>query len=327
MQLQWGIIGCGDVTEVKSGPAFRLVPDSTVAAVMRRNAALAADYARRHEVPAWYDDAAALLNDEQVNAVYVATPPSSHKAYTLEALRRGLPVYVEKPVAMDAGEVRELLAAVATTPGAKVSVAHYRRALPVFRKVKELLDIQAIGQVQLVQLELWKEQPAPVSEEEAARNWRLQPSVSGGGYFHDLAPHQLDLLLYFFGLPVRYEGLAVNQQGEGLVADAVTGQLLFANNILCQGSWRFNAGAGQRKDRCVIYGSAGTLEFSFFSPEVTIAVQTASGLQSFHYVQPRHIQQPFIGEVVAYFTGKGSNPCSLEDALISMEIMDRFTRR
>ena len=97
--IRWGIIGCGNVTEVKSGPGFQKAKNSALVAVMRRNGALAEDYARRHNVPRWTDDAQALIDDPEVDAVYVATPPAFHIEYTIQAARAGKPVYVEKPLA------------------------------------------------------------------------------------------------------------------------------------------------------------------------------------------------------------------------------------
>src|SRR4029078_7391018 len=123
--IRWGIIGCGDVTEVKSGPAFNKIPNSELVAVMRRDAEKAKDYANRHQVPKWYDDADKLINDPEVNAIYIATPPSSHKQYTIAALHAGKPVYVEKPMALNVGESVEM-AFLADQKKIKLSVAHYR---------------------------------------------------------------------------------------------------------------------------------------------------------------------------------------------------------
>jgi predicted dehydrogenase len=100
-KINWGIIGCGDVTELKSGPAFNKVKNSGLVAVMRRDAAKAQEYAHCHNVPKWYDDAEALINDPGVNAIYIATPPSTHEFYTIAALAAGKPVYVEKPMAIN----------------------------------------------------------------------------------------------------------------------------------------------------------------------------------------------------------------------------------
>jgi predicted dehydrogenase len=82
-EIRWGIIGCGDVTEIKSGPAFNKVANSKLVAVMRRDSAKAADYAKRHHVPKWYDDASKLINDPEVNAIYIATPPLQHDYFTI----------------------------------------------------------------------------------------------------------------------------------------------------------------------------------------------------------------------------------------------------
>jgi len=107
--IKWGIIGCGNVTEVKSGPAFQKAPNSALVAVMRRDAALAEDYAKRHNVPKWYSNAADLINDPEVDAVYIATPPSSHKEYTILCAKAGKPVYVEKPMALTFEECNEMI--------------------------------------------------------------------------------------------------------------------------------------------------------------------------------------------------------------------------
>ena len=106
--IKWGIIGCGDVTELKSGPAFNKVPDSALVAVMRRDAEKAASYASRHSVPMWYKDADLLINDPDVNAIYIATPPSTHHFYAMAAINAGKPVYLEKPMALNATEAAEI---------------------------------------------------------------------------------------------------------------------------------------------------------------------------------------------------------------------------
>ena len=124
--INWGIIGCGKVTELKSGPAFSKVEGSRLVAVMRRNAALAEDYAKRHNVPRFYSNADDLINDGEVNAVYVATPPGSHKEYAIKALKAGKPVYIEKPMALNYGECLAINEA-GRKYNLPVFVAYYRR--------------------------------------------------------------------------------------------------------------------------------------------------------------------------------------------------------
>lgn len=146
--INWGIIGCGDVAEVKSGPAFQKAPDSRLLAVMRRNAQKAQDFALRHKVPNWYTSAEDVLENDQINAVYIATPPDSHLKLALAALEAGKHVYLEKPMTLNASEAKKLVAKVETS-GSKLTVAHYRRQLPAFLKVKELLGKKAIGDLQI----------------------------------------------------------------------------------------------------------------------------------------------------------------------------------
>ena len=150
--INWGMIGCGDVTEVKSGPAFSKVPGSKLVAVMSRNPERAADYARRHQVAKWYDDAQKLIDDPEVNAIYIATPPLSHEELTLAAIKAGKPVYVEKPMSVDAAAGRNMQQA-ALESSVKLTVAHYRRQQPVFKKIKALIDDKAIGDIKYVNLQ------------------------------------------------------------------------------------------------------------------------------------------------------------------------------
>src|SRR5450755_1797430 len=130
-KVNWGIIGCGDVTEVKSGPAFNKVKNSALVAVMRRDAEKAKDYAQRHHVPKWYDDASNLINDPDVNAIYIATPPSSHEEYTLAAIAAGKPVYVEKPMSVNFASAIKMMNA-ANEKNTKLVIAHYRHEQPYF---------------------------------------------------------------------------------------------------------------------------------------------------------------------------------------------------
>ncbi|QJD97413.1 Gfo/Idh/MocA family oxidoreductase [Mucilaginibacter robiniae] len=320
--INWGIIGCGDVTEKKSGPAFNKVSGSKLAAVMRRDAEKAADYASRHGVSNWYNQAEDLLNDSEVNAIYIATPPSSHLEYALQALAKGFPVYVEKPVTLNAAQAQQMADAVKQHNG-KLVVAHYRRRLPMFLKVKELLQQQVIGEVRTVQMRLWQSRkPALVTKN--APNWRVQPEISGGGYFHDLAPHQLDLMLYFFGEPAFYQGFALNQAQATTADDHVCGQILFKNQVVFNGSWCFDVAENQNTDSCDIIGTKGKISFSVFGN--TITVQNEASEQTLNFTHPENIQHPMITSIVGYLRGEEANPCSIEEAVTLMQIMDAFTQ-
>lgn len=319
--IKWGIIGCGDVTERKSGQAYNKVADSSLVAVMRRDAEKAADYARRHNVPNWYSDAEQLLTDTEVNAVSIATPPSSHLEYAKRAIAKGLSVYVEKPVTRNAAEAIEM-ARVVHENNAKLTVAHYRRAVPMFLYVKQLLADEAVGEVRTVQIRMWQNREPKVPTYPGT-NWRLDPKVSGGGYFHDLAPHQLDLMLFFFGDPAQYSGYSLNQAQTSAADDHVCGQIIFRNNVVVNGSWCFNVAESETVDTCEIIGTKGKITFPFFG--TWVKVKNEDGEQTKDFVHPEHIQQPMIDKIVKYFKGEGPNPCTVDEAVVLMQIMDSFT--
>lgn len=319
--VKWGIIGCGNVTEVKSGPAFNKVANSTLVAVMRRNAVKAEDYAKRHAVPKWYTNAQQLIDDPEVNAIYIATPPLYHEAYTLAALRAGKPVYVEKPMALTAGECLRMWRCAEET-GVKLTVAHYRRAQPAFNKVKVLLNDHAIGTVKFANLRMLQPDHSDMiapSEE----NWRLDPAISGGGLFHDLAPHQIDLMLYYFGKIKKTSGIAVNQEGLYAADNLVSGQILFESGVLFNGLWCFTAPAEEVTDRCEIIGSEGKITFPVFGNRVTVLKNGTE--EVFDFDRLPHVQQPMIEQVVNYFMDQGPNPCPACEGAEVMRVLDAFT--
>jgi len=320
--INWGIIGCGDVTEVKSGPAFNKVPGSKLIAVMRRNAEKAADYALRHNVSKWYANADELINDPDINAIYIATPPSSHEAYTLKAIAAGKAVYVEKPMALNLAAAVQMAEA-ATAANIKVTVAHYRRQWPMFLKLKLLLKQNAIGEVRLIQLALYKPPLTATELSDEKIVWRVNPAIAGGGLFHDLAPHQLDILYYLFGTAKSIRGMAANQDGLYKADDIVAGIIHFENGVLFTGTWCFTAATAC--DRCEIIGSNGSLHFSFFNGSNTI-IEHSNGKTTLHEfdVLP-HVQEPMIAATVNYFSGKAQNPCSADEGTEVMRWMQAMT--
>lgn len=322
-EIRWGIIGCGDVTEVKSGPAFNKVPNSRLIAVMRRDAEKAKDYAQRHNVPKWYDDANLLIEDPEINSIYIATPPLNHEDYTIRALAAGKFVYVEKPMTLNTESAKRMAHAVEKYKG-KLTVAHYRRAQPLFLKVSELLKEKVIGSPLFIRLDMLQAKKAKLIAN-TAENWRINPSISGGGLFHDLAPHQLDLMVFYFGDAKKFSGISVNQNKHTTIDDMVTGQILFENDIVFNGNWCFNVTEANELDLCQIYGTDGKISFSVFGNEITLESKGTEVKYCFERLQ--HVQQPMIEKVVQYFLGHAENPCTAEEAIKSMQLMDAFTNK
>lgn len=315
--IWWGIIGCGDVTEVKSGPAFQKCRNSRLVAVMRRTPGLAADYARRHGVPKWYENAEELLADPEVNAVYVATPPDSHCHYTLLAARAGKAVYVEKPMARTYPECQRMIQA-CKSAGVPLFVAYYRRALPRFVKIKEWLDGGKIGEIRSVLVEFAR----PLSTTRPLP-WRVLPQISGGGYFVDLGSHILDILDYLVAPIAKVSGTAVNQAGAYPAEDSVVAHFTFENGAVGAGSWNFSG--NKSVDRVLIVGESGEIEFSVFGHEPLI-LKNWQGQLTAEYERPAHIQQPLIQTVVNSLTGTGSCPSNGETAARTSRVIDEILK-
>lgn len=319
--VNWGIVGCGDVCERKSGPPMYLTEHSSLVAVMRRDREKLADFARRHRVAKSYTDAAALIADPEVGIVYVATPPASHKELALEVLAAGKPVYVEKPMAMNHAECLEMIAA-AEKAGQKLFVAYYRRALPYFRKVKELLDTGAVGDPLTVEVRYLRP-PGREDLDPANRPWRLRREIGGEGYFYDLAPHTLDILDFLLGEIADAAGYRENRAGLYEAADTVTAVLRFASGVTGTGTWCFAAPEQAREDTIVITGRRGILRFGTFAFE-PVELTTERGIERFEIPPPEHIQGPLIRTIVAELRGEGRCPSTGVSAARTSRIMDRI---
>ncbi len=318
--LRWGIIGCGNVTEVKSGPGFQKADRSALVAVMRRNGDLARDYAERHGVPRWYDDAQALIDDPDVDAVYIATPPSSHKAYTLAAARAGKPVYVEKPMALNFTECQAMIDA-CRAANVPLFVAYYRRALAPFLKVKELIDSGAIGTPRFVTLRL--DQPLSLADYNATLPpWRVLPDIAGGGHFVDLGSHMLDCFDFVLG-PVRVAtGFASRQAKAYPAEDIVTGTFVFESGVHGVGTWCFSA--YDRRETTDIVGSEGQVSYSTFDSPSIVRLTTKAGVTEFPFTYPPHVQQPLIQTIVDDLNGVGRCPSTGESGARTSWVMDQM---
>ena len=321
----WGVIGAGDVCEKKSAPAMRKIAHSEIKVVMRRNLAKAEDYARRHHIPTWTNDLDEVLADDEVNAIYIATPPDTHAEIALKAAEVGRAVYVEKPMARTYDECARMLSAFqkAHLP---LLVAYYRRTLPSFLRVKELLDAGAIGAVRLVTIELLQPlRPSLIADSEV--NWRVNPDVSGGGYFHDLASHQLDLLDFLLGPIKQATGYSANQAGAYAADDSVTAAFVFENGIMGSGSWCFTTDPRSEKDQITLIGEKGHIRFDAFSTFSVVVDSHQVGQQAYAFTMPEHIQQPLIEQVVDELRGVGSCVSTGVSAVRTSWVMDEIVKK
>jgi predicted dehydrogenase len=320
--INWGIIGCGKVTELKSGPAFNKVNDSRLVAVMRRNAELAEDYAKRHNVPKFFSNADDLINDSEINAVYIATPPGYHSEYAIKALKAGKPVYIEKPMALN---YKECVRINKTAERYKlpVYVAYYRRTLPGFLKIKNLIERGEIGKPRFVNFQIFN---FPSEDEKAGMlPWRVKPEIAGAGHFFDLASHQLDYLDYMFGPVQKVSSIAVNQAHFYEAEDFVSASFLFRDNIVATGIWSFSVSREGNRDSFEIAGEKGIIKTSTFTYEPIVLIN-GNGRQEFINERPENIQYYLIEQIVKALSGNGNVVSTGVSAARTSKVMDEVVK-
>jgi len=322
--IRWGMIGTGNVTELKSAPSFNKIEGSRLVAVGNRTPEKAENYARRHGIPSWHRDPYDVIRDPEVDAVYIATPPGSHVDYALESIHAGKPVYIEKPMARTWEECQVINQA-AEKAGVPVYVAYYRRSLPYFKKVKEIVDSGVLGKILLINMQ----QYFPARDEDHQPDnlpWRVIPEYSGGGYFHDVGCHALDILFYMFGDPLEVSGKTCNVEGLYEPEDTLSASLILTNKVLVSASWSLVIPESYGKDRIEVIGETGKLEFSIFSFE-PILLTIGDQVESFSTIQPEHIQMPLIQSIVSELLGEENCPSNGKTAAVTSRVMDTITGR
>lgn len=316
--IRWGIIGCGNVTEKKSGPAYQKTAGFEIVAVMRRDAEKAADYAKRHGIKKHYSDADALINDPEVDAVYIATPPDSHKLYGLKVVEAGKICCIEKPLAPSYEDSKAISEAF-ESKNIPLFTAYYRRSLPRFKKVKKWIETNSIGQIRHINWHLSK--PASEQDLSGLYNWRTDVEVAKGGYFDDLASHGLDLFNYLLGDIKEVSGISLNQQNLYSAKDALVACWLHKSGITGTGSWNF--GTATREDKVIIYGSQGTIQFSIFD-EDPIVLTNENGIITETIEHPENVQLNHVGAMKEQLFGTGFHPSSGTSATHTSWVMDRI---
>ena len=320
-EIKWGFIGCGEVTEKKSGPAFNEVEGSQVVAVMSRSEDKARSYAERHRIRKWYTDPQRLIDDPDVNAIYIATPPSSHATFAIMAMKAGKPVYVEKPLAASYNDCIRINR-ISEQTGVPCFVAYYRRYLPYFQKVKEIIKNGVIGNVINVQIR-FSVPPRDLDYHSGKEMpWRLQPDIAGGGYFYDLAPHQLDLLQDIFGVITRAHGYPANRAHLYEAEDTISACFFFESGIPGSGSWCFVGHESAKEDCIEIIGDKGSLTFSVFNYD-PIHLITSEGNVDITVPNPPYVQLPIIKNVIEDLQGIGTCECTSISATPTNWVLDR----
>ena len=325
--IRWGMIGCGQVAEGKSGPALYRAANSQLAAVADHDPGRAREFAARHGIARWHQDADAIIDASDLDAVYVATPTSSHHEYVLRCAAARKPVLVEKPMAMSVAQCRDMIAACGNAR-VPLWVAYYRRALPRFVRLRELVHTGAIGEVRMVVVRHFQQIPPADEIGGAFWGWRLDPARSGGGIFFEAVGHTLDILDFVLGPIEAMHALAGNQGRAYAGEDVVTASYRFASGAYMSGAWCFTADFDDEYNE--IIGTKGRIRFSTFPPlrrgggskPVPMVLTRGDEVETIATDDPPFVHQPLVQTIVDELNGQGRCPSAPESALRTAQVIE-----
>ena len=235
--VNWGIIAVGGIAKRRTLPAMEAVENARVIAVMDKNEEVAKNLSREYEIPYVYQNEEELLENAEIDAVYVASPVCFHKEQALKVLRAGKHLLLEKPLGMNQKDGEEIVRE-AESCGKKAGVAMVMRHHPVHEMMKNLIKEKTIGEIVScrAQLNCWFP--------DMQGNWRQNRKMAGGGALVDMGTHCIDLLRYLL---------------EDEVDDSADCLLHMKKGTCCYVDVHFNVPDEAAKGMLEIYGTKGSI--------------------------------------------------------------------
>jgi len=288
-KLNWGLIGAGDIVRKRVAPAINALEKCELTAVCRNRAELAESFAKEFGAKKWFADWRELLKDEETEAVYIATPVFLHKEQTIAAAENGKHVLCEKPMALNAKDCEEMIAACKAN-NVKLGIAYYRRFYPVIKRIKEIIASEELGKISVAQMNAFEFfNPTP----ENPRFWLLQKEKSGGGPMMDFGCHRLEVLTHLFGQVSEIKSVIGNAAFERETEDTAMTILKFESGVFANVT--VTHAAFEPKDTLEIFGTKGTISVSVLNKE-KIIVKTENGERTEIYPNHANVHQPLIAD-------------------------------
>jgi predicted dehydrogenase len=286
-RVRWGLIGCGDIARKRVAAALRDSGNGDFVAVSRRQAELAESFAREFGARRWYADWRALLTDDEIDAVYIATPVYLHAAQTIAAAEAGKHVLCEKPMALSVAECDRMMAACRTNR-VRLGVAYYRHFYPVISRIKAIIAAGEIGEPMIVQMNAFEYfNPAP----DHPRAWFISRSQAGGGPMMDFGCHRIEVLLNLFGRINGIQAFTDRLRFEREVEDTSAAFFKFETGARATLTVTHTVMEGQ--DTLDIFGTAGSIHVPVLNQGL-LRLSTAAGETTEVHPPHANLQQPLI---------------------------------
>lgn len=314
--IVWGMIGCGDVTEVKNGPGLYLSKNSILKGITNRTISKAHEWVERHQHGRVYSDVNELLKDEEIDIVYVAVTPQMHMDYAILCAQAGKHCLIEKPLALSYEQGLNIKEAFDKV-GKKAFVAFYRRSLNRFQKVKELVESGTIGELLSVNIARYAK---PITD---TSKWRANPEISGGNEFTETDIHILDFVDYLLG-EVKDYSFTKKTSEENDSFHSLSLSMKFENGCICSGNWLYQCEV--ELDRFEIIGTKGMIHFEFFKNSPIHLVHKDKQEEIMVSDSP-HVGQNMEQDIVNELNQGGQFSGTVDAALRTLKIADDIYRK
>jgi predicted dehydrogenase len=290
-RVSFGLIGCGDIARKRVAPAIRELQNCELVAVNRAQTQLAEAFANEFGAKRWYADWRELLQDDEINAVYIATPVYLHVEQTIAAAEAGKHVLCEKPMALDVAECDRMIDACRRN-NVRLGIAYYRHFYPVVRRVREILESGEIGKPVLAQINAFEWFDPPAGH---PREWLLKKEQSGGGPMFDFGCHRIEVLLDLFGKVSELKSTMTNDFFRREVEDVGVATLRFEQGVTA--TLTVAHSTREPQDTLDVFGSKGSLHVSVLN-EGTLRVFGERGERTELLPPATNIHQPLIEDFV-----------------------------
>ncbi|MBN2625627.1 MAG: Gfo/Idh/MocA family oxidoreductase [Spirochaetales bacterium] len=291
--VKWGLIGCGDISRKRVAPALAAASGSELTAVARKDASLAESFAREFGVDRWYADWRDLLKDDEIEAVYIATPVYLHAEQAVAAAEAGKHVLCEKPLALDAAGCDRIIDA-CSAAGVTLGTAYYRHFYPLVLRVKEIIASGEIGDPVMADVQAFEWFDRRPGD---PRSWLLEKDKAGGGPMMDFGCHRIEVLQHLFGTTDRIQSGIYNLQfHDREVEDTARVSLLFAGGVL--GNIQVSHASFTSRDSVEILGTRGSLHIPVLNGRELI-IRTEKGERREQHAPHANLHQPLIEDFLA----------------------------
>ena len=289
--VRWGLIGAGDIVRKRVAEALNGSHESELVAVSRARADLVESFARSVGARRWHSDWRDLIADEDVDAVYVATPVNVHAEQTIAAAEAGKHVLCEKPMAMNAAECDRMIAA-CRAHDVRLGIAYYRRFYPAVTRIAQIIASGSIGApvfAQMIASEPFDPRPGQ------PRYWLVERAQSGGGPMADFGCHRLEVLLHLLGPVARTTSIVANAALDREVEDTAAALLHFASGASAMVA--VTNAAAERLDTLDILGTRGSIHVpSLNAGAITVRIDNETRVES--HPPASNVHRPLIEDFV-----------------------------